>query len=371
MSRYVCKWKLIYTFFIFIVFNNCLLAFASPSLTKQLHTILKDNLSDSLTPGAVLLISSPDLGTISVAAGLADKENDISMNITDSFRLASMSKTFLAVTVLKLVADKQLNLDDHIADLLPDSIDIERIPNGDEVTVQQLLQMRSGIPNYTDYDSYSDLIDTMADKEWTPEECIKLVYDQKPNFKPGTAYEYSNTNYLLLQLIIENLTGESYAESIKKYILKPLRLKNTYIEKQEFDDDHHYLSTHGYTLEDGKVVDITDYDDGFGLADGGIISTAEDINIFVQALLKDKILLPPNYLTMMLTFPDDYGFGIGREEINGEIAWSHSGASSGYQGQYYYFPDQQLTVVILTNYFGSEIIEDIASQTLSAIDNSE
>lgn len=82
------------------------------------------------------------------------------------------------MTVLKLVADKQLNLDDHIADLLPDSIDIERIPNGDEVTVQQLLQMRSGIPNYTDYDSYSDLIDTMADKEWTPEECIKLVYDQ-------------------------------------------------------------------------------------------------------------------------------------------------------------------------------------------------
>ncbi|MFO2486855.1 hypothetical protein SCJ43_02255 [Legionella pneumophila serogroup 1] len=83
MSRYVCKWKLIYTFLIFIVFNNCPLAFASPSLTKQLHTILKDNLADSLTPGAVLLISSPDLGTISVAAGLADKENDISMNITD------------------------------------------------------------------------------------------------------------------------------------------------------------------------------------------------------------------------------------------------------------------------------------------------
>ncbi|HGC5942265.1 TPA: hypothetical protein ACIZCU_003134 [Legionella pneumophila] len=95
MSRYVCKWKLIYTFFIFIVFNNCPLAFANPSLTKQLHTILKDNLADSLTPGAVLLISSTDLGTISVAAGLADKENDISMNITDSFRLASMSKKWL------------------------------------------------------------------------------------------------------------------------------------------------------------------------------------------------------------------------------------------------------------------------------------
>jgi D-alanyl-D-alanine carboxypeptidase len=125
---------------------------------------------------------------------------------------------------------------------------------------------------------------------------------------------------LLLQLIIENLTGESYAESIKEYILKPLHLKNTYIEKQEFDDDHHYLSTHGYTLEDGKVVDVTDYDDGFGLADGGIISTAEDINRFVQALLKDKVLLSPNYLKMMLTFPDDYGFGIGREEIDGEIA---------------------------------------------------
>lgn len=372
MGKYTCNQIYIYSLLIYIVLflNTCSFAFAKPSLTNQLHTILKDRLADSSTPGAVLLISSPDSGTISVAAGLADKEENVPMNITDSFRLASMSKTFLAVTVLKLVEDKQLSLDDNIADLLPDSVDADRIPNGNTVTVKQLLQMRSGIPNYTDYDAYSELIDSMADKEWTPEECIKIIYDKKPNFKPGTAYEYSNTNYLLLQLIIENVTGESYAQSVKEYILTPLHLKNTYIEGQE-SDDNHYLSTHGYTLEDDKVVDVTNYDDGFGLADGGMISTAEDINLFVHALLKNKTLLPPKYLKMMLTFPDDYGFGIGREEIEGEMAWSHNGASSGYQGQYYYFPERQLTVVILTNYFDSDIIEDIASQTLNAIEDSE
>lgn len=344
------------------------LAFASDNLPEQLKTKLKESLSGSLTPGAVLLVSSPSIGTISVASGLADKAQQIPMKASDTFRLASMSKTFLAVTVMKLAEIGDIDLDANIADLLPVSIDVSRVPNGNKVTVRQLLQMRSGIPNYTDYDSYSDLVDKMEGQRWSPELGVQLVYDQKPNFEPGKSYEYSNTNYLLLQLIVENKEKTSYSDVMKEQIFDPLHLNDTFVETGA---ENNYLSTHGYELDDNELTDVTDLNDGFGLGDGGTISTVADLNHFVQALLKDKTVLKNSTLQQMLAVKDDYGLGIYREKINGEWAWTHNGASSGYQGQYYYFPNQQLSIVLLTNYFDSEITDDLVSKIVKLIAKSK
>lgn len=348
---------LLATAFFTLSFN----ASAKNSLTEQLQDLLNTSIAHSNTPGAVLLVSSPDLGTITVAAGLADKKKNVAMKVTNNFRIASMSKLFLAVAVLKLIEQGKLKLNDKIADLLPDTIDVERISNANNVTVRQLLQMRSGIPNYIDYESYLELIDKMIGKEWTPELCIELIYDKKGHSAPGIEYEYSNTNYLLLQLIVENLEGVSYADVIREQILDPLELKHTFIETQESDDTH-FLQTKGYSLEDEQLIDVTNYNDGWGLGDGGIISTAEDLNRFINALLKDNKLLSAVSLRRLLSFKDDYGLGIWREEINDEMAWSHNGSSSGFQGQFYYFPEQQLTIILLTNNFDTEEITDIITQ---------
>ncbi|WP_058480277.1 serine hydrolase domain-containing protein [Legionella waltersii] len=347
----------------FIGFQTAVFASA---IKEKLSKILDGELAKSKTPGAVLLVSSPTLGTISVAGGLSEVKDKTPMETTNNFRIASMSKTFLAVTVLKLVEEDYFSLDDKIEDLLPDSVDTDRIPNGNLLTVRQLLQMRSGIPNYTDSDAYYELIDKLDEKEWTAQRCVKLVYDEKPNFKPGSSYEYCNTNYLLLQLIVEEATGKSYAAAIREKILKPLNMKNTFIEIHESTNEN-YLYTNGYTVEDNKLTDVTDYNDGFGLADGGIISDAEDMKTFVQALLENKTLLPEPLLKTMLSTKDEYGLGIYYEEFDDDWVWTHNGNSSGFSGQYYYFEDIKLTIIVLTNCFDTDILSNVVEKVLPIV----
>ncbi|KTC84498.1 serine hydrolase domain-containing protein [Legionella brunensis] len=362
-SRYL-KTSLINLFFLFALLNSA--AFAKPPIATQLQNILAKALANSLTPGAVLLVSSPQIGTITVTVGLADKKNHQLMQGTNNFRIASMSKTFLATTILKLVEENKLTLDAKIAHLLPDSIDINRLPNGKKVTVRQLLQMRSGIPDYVDYDAYSKLVGQMVGKKWTPQLCIEIVYNEKPHFAPDSSYEYSNTNYLLLQLIVEKLTGHSYAASIRQKILDPLHLKNTFIEIAESNVTNQ-LRTHGYQLEDQHLTDVTTLNDGLGMGDSGMISTVNDLNQFIQALLKEKIILSPTSLKEMLHMKDDYGLGIYGEEISGEWAQTHNGMSSGFQGQYYYFPKEQLTIILLTNYFDTDLIEKVIPKVFKSL----
>lgn len=359
MDKRLCvRDKLLYFFFAVALSLSHSIAFANNAIANQLRSLIADSLSHSLTPGVVLLVSSPQIGTIIVASGLADQKTKQFMEANNNFRIASMSKTFLAVTILKLVEAKQLSLDDKIAPLLPDSIDINRIANAREATIRQLLQMRSGIPNYVDYDAYYELIDKMTGKKWTSELCISIIYDKKPNFAPDKSYEYSNTNYLLLQLIVEKLTGHPYGVAIRQQILTPLHLKNTFVEIEESNSLNH-LNTHGYRVNKKHLIDVTNLDDGLGLGDSGMISTVADINQFIQALLKEKTLLSETSLKEMLHPKDDYGLGIYPEEINDTWAWSHNGLSSGFQGQYYYFPREKLSIVFLTNNFDTDLIETL------------
>jgi D-alanyl-D-alanine carboxypeptidase len=350
---------------IFFVFFTAPIYADSATIIAKLQSMLNETVSNSTTPGAVLLVSTPELGTITIASGYADLKKKTAMQATNNFRIASMSKVFAAATVLKLVEEGKLKLDDKISTLLP-TIDIDKLPNGNKVTVKQLLQMRSGIPNYTDYDGYTTLINNHAASTWTAEECIQLIYNQKPNFEPNTAYEYSNTNYLLLQLIIEKITGKPYAAAFHQYIFNRIPLKDTYVEMQDKKVfGFHGLMTHGYELNEKKPTDVTTLDDGFGLADGGIITTASDMNLFIQALFQTNTILSLDSLKNMVQFvePDKYGMGVYEEDVNNTLTWTHSGSSSGFSGQYYYIPEKNSRIIILTNIANSEIINNIAEKT--------
>ncbi|CEK11480.1 serine hydrolase domain-containing protein [Legionella hackeliae] len=363
MANFSCfKYKAVYFFFIFSVLF-CQLVSARTPIAEGLQSIVNKTLSNSETPGAVLLVSSPELGTIIITAGVANKKTHEPMKATNNFRIASMSKTFLAATILKLIEQNKLTLNDKIAPLLAESIDLKKLPNSKDVTIRELLQMRSGIPNYVKFDTYYDLVHDMIGEKWTPQSCIKIVYNKKPSFIPDHAYEYSNTNYLLLQLIVEKITGQSFATAIRQQILNPLQLNNTFIEITESAPPHQ-LTTHGYQFVDDEVVDVTNYNDGLGLGDSGMVSTAGDINRFIRALLNEKVILRANSLKQMLRTKDDYGLGIYGEEINGKWAWSHNGLSSGFQGQYYYFPHEKLSIVYLTNYFDTDTIDKVVPKVV-------
>jgi len=343
-----------------IIFFLPISTFAKVSLQDRLQSLLNTTVAASRTPGAVLLVSSPSLGTITVAAGYADKENKTPMTIDNNFRVASISKTFLTVAILKLIEQGLLKLDDHIETLLPFTLDTSRIPNCNKASIRNLLQMRSGIPNYVKYASYLQLIKKLNGKIWVPEYCIRLVYDDKPHFSPNRSFEYSNTNFLLLQLIVEKLRGGSYANAIETEVLKPLNLQQTFVETKEWTSNH--LRTRGYAWTGINVSDVTDLNDGLGLADAGMITTVNDLHAFLKALLQDKTLMQPDSLKNMLDMNDEYGLGIWEERINGEKAYSHNGIASGFQGQYYYFPKERLTIILLTNYFDTDLLINFVPQ---------
>jgi len=328
---------------------------------ENLQSAIDKLLIQNHTPGAVVLMGKANDENVVYTAGLANIATKVPVSPTQPFRIASMSKTFLAVTVLKLVESGVIDLDAPAKNYFPDSIKVSHLPNGSTVTVRQLLQMHSGIPNYTEYDAYAKEI-AKGTQIWTPEKCFGYIYDQKPNAKPGAEYEYSNTNFLLLQRIVEHVTKQPFAISLKHHIFDPLNLKSTYVENP--NQRQASFTTHGYSEEGGQLSDVSTVNDGFGLADGGIITTAQDLNAFIQALLRKKNLISETALKQMLATQDTYGLGIFATKVGDQLALSHSGTASGFSGQYYYFPKTQISLIILTNLESSDAIDGIAEVVL-------
>ncbi len=279
----------------------------------------------------------------------ANKSKKISMTPYDKLRIASMTKTYVSVVVLKLCEEGKLNLDDKINKYLPNNI-IYNIPYAQNITVKQLLGMTSGIKSYTEEDSYNNAVEDNPYRiPWKPYEIVKYIYNAKPNFLPGKGWDYSNTNYILLEMIIENTTGNTLAKEMRRIIHTPLNLKNTFMEIQEPQKGGFGgLTVRGYS-EYGK--DVTEIQDALGLADGGLVSSASDIADFLQALFLERKLLNTKYLSLMKTIYKNEDYGLGLEYIFTKYgtAWGHNGCSSGFSGEMLYIPDRKLIFVVLTN----------------------
>ena len=176
---------------------------------------------------------------------------------------------------------------------------------------------------------------------------------------PGKGYQYSNTNYVLLQLILRKVTGKKIAQNLQELICAPLGLKNTFAD--DFKMSPFTLTTKGYDTNQ-KVIDVSALDDGFGVGDTFVITTANDLNTFLQALFLHKTLLRTNTLNMMLSVNPygRYGMGV---EINSLASWglvySHNGLVNGYQTNYFYLPKEQLTIIIFTNNRATKLIEPV------------
>lgn len=199
------------------------------------------------------------------AAGYKNRENKIPADPKSLFKIASVSKLYTAVSIAKLVYDGRISLDKTLSDYFPELLG--RIEYADIITVRMMVQHRSGIPNYTDIKNY------WLHPYQTDQERLDLVLNLPAKFKPDMNYEYSNTNYVLLSKLIEKVTGERKFQYIKKVILEPLNLNNTYgsIDSVNLDD---VMS--GYYV--GYENDLKNNDTGVMLA------TAEDLGIFVRAL---------------------------------------------------------------------------------------
>ena len=316
------------------------------TLKEQLQNALKKTIKETKCKGVVALVRTPDF----YWTGAAGDSGYGTLQSKDMLRLASMTKTFVSVVILKLCEEGKLKLNDKISKYIPKRA-VQNIPNASIITIRQLLNMTSGIISYTELDDYNDVVEDKPYRvPWTPEDILEYVYlANKADFAPGKGWNYSNTNYVLLEMIVEKVSGDSLAGEMRRIIFAPQGLKNIFMEiKESRKGGFGGLKVKGYD-EDGK--DITKIQDGLGLADGGLISNADDVAEFLSALFIERELLNEFSMKQMMEFhpKEDYGLGLELRRTDYGDAYGHSGGSFGFESDMLYFPDRNIIFVVLTN----------------------
>ncbi|PAD30135.1 alkaline D-peptidase [Paenibacillus sp. 7523-1] len=276
------------------------------------------------------------------------------------FRIGSNTKTFTATVVLQLVAEGRIGLEDPVVDYLPE-FGLDR-----RITVRMLLQHTSGVFNFTgEYYEDGKVVPGIPwqGQEWVdnrfktyrPEELVRLALTKSVRFEPGTAWSYSNTNYVLARLLIEKVTGSSLAEEMQRLILGPLGLSGTIVpDTQSMIPEPHAHAYYRYE-DDGeqKTVDITNQNPSWISTGGDMISTTKDLHTFISALMGGKLLPAALLAEMCRTYPKiGYGLGVFVQDAgsNGGTIITHNGGISGYAALMYSTPDGSKTLTASINY---------------------
>lgn len=282
-------------------------------------------------PGAVLLVRSGDQ-VVTFTAGVADRSTGRAIRPDDRFRIASITKSFVATLVVRLAQDHRLRLDDPVVRYLPEyALDAG-------ITIRQLLQHTSGLFDIADDNAWIETVLADPTRAWTPDELIRIGLAHPSYFAPGSGYHYSNTGYMLLGALVQRVTGHDIAYELRKRIFGPLGLGHTYVSHEATLRGHF---ARGYSMSaDGTVIDATTLNATFTGAAGDIISTVGDVASFYLGLLRGRIV-SGRYLDEMEAFldldpqPEDgVGLGLFRfPEACGTRTVGHTGGIFGYQSE--------------------------------------
>jgi D-alanyl-D-alanine carboxypeptidase len=312
-----------------------------PALARRLRRALRDALSDPSVsaPGAILHVRGRKLGAWTGVSGLGRVAPDVPMRRGDRFRAGSIAKPFVSVVVLQLAERGRLSLDERLPNVLPASV-IGRFANVSGITVRMLLGHRSGLPEW-DTPAVDAQIARDPAKVWKVSEFLDLAAAQPPVFAPGTGFFYSNTNYNLLGLIIERITGRSWRHAVTRRIIRPLGLSRTRLPApghRSIQGAH----AHGYAELEGKTIDITRVDPSFAGAAGAcaLVTTVGDLARFLEALFKGRLFRRRATLRQMLDLAPAQGegglagYGLGIEQYvlpGGTQLVGHLGGTAGYR----------------------------------------
>jgi D-alanyl-D-alanine carboxypeptidase len=338
-----------------------------------LQTMVDTTARELLVPGAVVFLRTPQ-GEFTATYGTTLLGATSPPSPDTHFRIASNTKTMTAAVTMQLAQESKLSLDDRVSKYLPG------VPNGDNITIAELLEMRSGLYNYTNAPEVSASLDRDPTKVWSPAELLAIAFAHPPNFPPGTAFEYSNTNYALLGLIIEKVDGKPLAQAMQDRLFGPLGLQNTILPANSVNTIPDPYS-HGYLYGSSSVAlvgsppyspeiqaaaragtllpkDYTDVNHSFATAAGGAISTAKDIATWIQALVAGRVLNAPYQRRWLDSLqPEDpnkpdgqrYGYGISQLRWGQNTVYFHGGETVGYNSFIGYDPNNQMTLVFWTN----------------------
>lgn len=319
-------------------------------------------------PGISALIRDEN-GVWAGASGKADIGKNVDMAPCTVSKAASLTKTFVATLALKLVEEGKFGLDDPLTKWLPEKV-LSKLKNARTSTVRQLLNHTTGIADVIEDDGfYLALLNNPA-RKWTPEDLLEYVYGDAPEFAPGTGVSYSNTNFLLLSMVINQATGQHHSKLLHELVLDPLALDQSFYY---WHDDLPNTVAQGYfdLYNNQTIVNMTNYNTGSGNGYGGLYSNVFDLQTFIEALVRNKTLLSQSTLDQMLTFGEPEGttnkrIGLGifkdfLERAPDQFAYGHRGRDLGYTADMYWFPNQDITMTYLINY-GTDASSDLKAQ---------
>jgi D-alanyl-D-alanine carboxypeptidase len=275
--------------------------------------------------------------TLRAAAGHARFSSPVPMRPDARLRVGSVTKTFVSTVTLQLAGEGLLGLDDTVQRWLPGLL-----PGGDDITLRQLLNHTSGVFNYSEDPAVDMALLTDPLRGYTAQELVAIAAAQAPYFPPGTGFHYSNTDYILLGMVVEQVTDRPLATLLRQRIIEPLRLRDTYLPTRQ-------LAIHGYhargyipaTLsgqipgwEPGRYVDVTRTNPTVFQGAGALISTPDDLRTFYAALLSGRLLGLAQLTEMKTLVPVEpgFGYGLGLYSIDtpcGRV-WGHDGGVPGY-----------------------------------------
>jgi D-alanyl-D-alanine carboxypeptidase len=316
---------------------------SDPAGFDRLDAAVTEAMREAKIPGALVGIWSPD-GDYVKAFGVADTSTGTPMKTDFYSRIGSVTKTFTATAVLQLVEQGKVGLDDPISRY------VDGVPNGQAITVRQLADMRSGLVDYTRVDGFDRAVIADPQRQLSPRELLDWAFREPPAFPAGEKFEYSNTNYILLGLLVEKVTAEPFADYLGSEILGPLNLADTSLPAgTAFAQPH----PRGYTdpeTDGGPPVDATDWTASLTWTAGAMVSTLDDMRTWVPALATGALLSPDLQQQRLPTSPEpgaDFGYGMGIFTVAGWIG--HNGSVPGYQTVAVYLPERQTTLVVMIN----------------------
>jgi D-alanyl-D-alanine carboxypeptidase len=322
----------------------------SPAIQRQLQQALDHAVANPAVPGMIVGIWVPGRGTWVRAAGLADRATKRPMQVQDSARIASITKTFIGTLILQLVGEGKLALDDPIQQWAP------QVPNAQHITVRELLNMSSGLYGYTEDRQWLQQALSprtgLALRQWTPPQLVQVAVAHKPYFPPGKGYHYSNTNFILLGLIIEQVTGQPVEDVLRARILRPLGLQHTVFPTTNGLPAPHAVGY--YPISPHRLVNETMMNPSWFWTAGAMISTLDDLHTWAQALATGALLRPAQQRQRLTWNPysaaTTHGlsrYGLGVSNLVGFIG--HNGGIPGFNTDMWYLPAAHATVVVIAN----------------------
>ena len=355
----------------------------APAFAAKLQPLLQSKMKQYRIPGAIVDVDFPGQGTWLKTLGTGDLSTNMPLDPNSYVRIGSITKTITATVILQLVAEGKLRLDDPLSMYQPE------VPNGPHITIRQVLNHSSGIFSYTEDPTFWQASDANPNRVWKPQELVAIAIKHPPYFPPGKGYHYSDTDYILLGMMIEQITHQPVQDVFQQRVFTPLGMHDTImpaLTSSAFPDPHPIGYQYGSANQAfnelpltgeaaahaiataGSPRDVTALNPSEGWTAGAVISTLHDLKIWAKALATGTLLTSQMQherlsSTVSIDAHDTYGLGIAN--IYGLLG--HNGGIQGFTSWMLYQPKQQATVIVLVNLSATPDKNDPATVLLEPI----